>query len=203
MRTYLFTSGILALLCCAAPGMASSLCDGVSGNLVTNCGFELGNFGGWTVLNNDGNTAVEGQDFWTTGVNSGNFYAALGDAANTPTTIEQTFTDVVGSNIIFSFYLATDGTPEEFTAEWDGVSVLSLVNAAAQGYTEYSYAFTGNGSDSVSFIEQDPLGYMGLDDVVVVDPPPSSTPEPSSLAFAAAALAAIVLARGRLTKKTA
>jgi hypothetical protein len=203
MKTSLFTSGIFALLCCAAPGFANSasVCDAVAGNFVQNCGFELGNFDGWTVLNNDGNTAVEGQNFWTTGVNSGNFYAALGDGATTPTTIEQTFTDVAGSTLTFSFYVATDGTPENFTADFDGTSVVSLVDVAAQGYTEYSFTLTATGSDKISFIEQDALGYIGLDDVVVVDP--VATPEPSSLAFAVAALGLIALAHRRWTKKTA
>lgn len=203
MKTYFFTSGILALLCCAAPGFAdsASVCDAVAGNFVQNCGFELGNFDGWTVLNNDGNTAVEGQNFWTSGVNSGNFYAALGDASTTPTTIAQTFTDVAGSTLTFSFYVATDGTAENLTADFDGTSVLSLVNVGTQGYTEYSFTLTATGSDTISFAEQDPSGYIGLDDVVVVDPP-SAIPEPS-LAFAVVALGLIALAHRRWTKKTA
>jgi MYXO-CTERM domain-containing protein len=175
----------------------------VTGNLVLNCGFETGDFSNWTVLNNDGNTAVEGVSFTPPGVNSGNFAAVLGDAATTPTTIEQTFSDILGTTLTFSFYLATDGTANAFTAEWDGTPVLSLVDSPAQGYTQYSYTFTATGSDTISFLEQDPLGYMGLDDVVVVDPPPpnsnvASTPEPSSLAFAAVTLLGLlVLARRR------
>jgi hypothetical protein len=206
MRPYLFTSGILALLCCAAPGFASSLCDGVAGNLVANCGFETGDFTGWTVLNNDGNTAVEPNSFYPPGSNSGEFFAALGDAATTPTTIEQTFNDTAGSTLTFSFYYTTDGNPYSFAAEWDGESLLSLGSAVAttpQGYTLYSYTVTGGGTDTISFIERDPIGLDGLDDVVVVDPPPSPVPEPSSLVFAAAALAVIPLAYRHRATKTA
>ncbi len=203
MKTYLLTSGILALLCGAAPSFASSasICDGVAGNLVQNCGFELGNFGGWTVLNNDGNTAVESFGFSSMDPNSGNDFAALGDYVTTPTTIEQTFSDTVGTSLTFSFYVSTDGTGGSLTADYDGNTLFALANTTAQGFTEYSYTVTPTGSDMISFIEQGPIGsYMGLDDVIVVDPP--AIPEPSSLAFAVAALGLMALAHRRSTKKT-
>jgi hypothetical protein len=200
MKTLFFTFGILALICCATPGFAGSvsICDGVTGNLVQNCGFESGNFSSWTVIADDGNTNVERNNFQE-GVNSGVFYAALGDETTTPTTIEQTFGDVAGSTITFSFYLYSDGQANNFTADWDGVSVLSLPDAARQAYTLYSFTETGTGSDTISFSIQKAVGFDGLDDVVVVDP--SSTPEPSSLAFAAIALSFIAFARRRIVNK--
>jgi hypothetical protein len=204
MKTYLYTFGIFALVCGATPGYAGSvdsICDAVAGNLVQNCGFESGNFSSWNVLNNDGNTDVE-MDSFAVGVNSGNFYAALGDALSAPTTIEQTFTDVVGTSLTFSFYVATDGSGGGLLADYDGSTLLSLANTTAAGYTEYSFAVTPTGSDTISFIEEGPIGsYIGLDDVVVVDPP--AVPEPSSLAFAVAAFGAIILAHRRWAKKTA
>ena len=204
MKTYFLSFGIFALLCGAAPGFAStaSLCDGAVGNFVQNCGFELGNFDGWTVINNDGNTAVEGPNFSPTGVNSGNFYAALGDYSTTPTTIEQTFADAVGSTLTFSFYVSTDGSGGGLLADFDGTTLASVQNTTAQGYTEYSFTTTATGSDTISFIEQGPIGsYIGLDDVVVVDP--VASPEPSSLALAVGALGAVGPARRRWMKKTA
>jgi hypothetical protein len=204
MKTYLFTIGTFALLCGATPGFANtaSICDAVAGNLISNCGFETGDFSDWNVVNNDGNTAVEGPDFSTTGVNSGNFYAALGDATSTPTTLEQTFSDGVGSTLTFSFYVATDGSGGSLLADFDGTTLLSLGNTTSDGYTEYSFTVTGTGSDTISFVEEGAIGgYISLDDVVVVDPP--AIPEPSSLAFAVAALGAIVLAHRRWAKKTA
>jgi hypothetical protein len=223
MRTYFFIFGILALLCCAVPGFADSInattpssCDGVAGNLVANCGFETNSFFSWTLTNTyydpspvlgsspDPNTAVESFNFNGMNPNSGNEFAALGDDVATPTTLAQTFSDTVGSTLTFSFYVSTDDSGGSLLADYDGSTLLSLANnASSQGYAEYSYTVTATGSDTISFIQQGPIGgYIGLDDVVVVDPPPSSTPEPSSLAFAAAALCAVILARRRCSKKT-
>jgi hypothetical protein len=206
MRNYIFTSAILALVCCAAPSFAdtASICDGVAGNLVLNCGFETGDFSNWTVLNDTGNnTSVQGPSFTLGGgVNSGDFFAALGDVSAQPTTLEQTFADVDGSTLTFSFYLATSGASNDFTASFDGDPLLSVPDAPRAGYTEYSYTVTGTGSDTISFSVQNAFGWDGLDDVVVVDPV-SATPEPSSLAFAAAAFGALVLVHLRRAKKTA
>jgi hypothetical protein len=203
MRTSLLTAGIIALACGSVPALADgvSICDGAGGNLVANCGFENGAFTGWTVSNPDGgdvNTLVEANSFSPPGGNSGLFYALLGDNLTDPTTISQTFSDVSGSTLTFSFYLATDGYPGEvFQAEFDGNLLYSLPSGPAQSYTLYSYTVTGTGSDTISFIEQDvnPTGNLGLDDVTVVDPVP--TPEPSSLIFVAGAFATMALKRLR------
>jgi hypothetical protein len=221
MKRYLFTSGIIALLCCAAPGFADSvnaptpsICGAVAGNRVANCGFETNSFYAWTLTNTyydpspvvgsspDPNTAVESFNFNGMNPNSGDEFAALGDYVTTPTTLEQTFTDVAGTTLTFSFYVSTDGSGGSLLADYDGNTLLSLANATEQGYTEYSYTVSATGSDTISFIEEGPIGaYIGLDDVVVVDPP-SSAPEPSSLAFLVVALGAIVLAHRRWSKKT-
>jgi MYXO-CTERM domain-containing protein len=205
MKTYFLTPGILALLCCAAPAFGSSvsICDGVSGNLVQNCGFETGNFSSWTVLNDDGNTNVERNSFSPPGVNSGVFFAALGNETTTPTIIEQTLADISGSTLTFSFYLASDGAANDFTAAFDGKTLLSLPDAPAQGYQQYSYTVTATGSDTIAFGIGDAVGFDGLDDVVVAQPQLQAAPEPSSLAFGAAAIGAIALVRRRRAKKVA
>jgi MYXO-CTERM domain-containing protein len=225
MKTTFITLGILTLLCCAAPSFAdtissptTSACDGVAGNLVSNCGFETNSFFSWTLTNTsynpnpvigsspDPDTGVESFTFNGMNPNSGNEFAALGDSAQTPTTLAQTFTDIAGTNLTFSFYVSTDNTGGSLVADFDGTAVAPAIlnNIVSSGYQEYSYAVSATGSDTISFIEQGPIGgYIGLDDVVVVDPPPpnanvASTPEPSSLAFAAVTLLGLlVLARRR------
>jgi hypothetical protein len=184
MKTFcLFGSAFVVLLCCTTSGFANptvpSNCDAVAGNLIVNCGFEQNDFNGWTVLNN-------------------------GDASVIPTTLEQTFTDIIGTTLTFSFYYGSDGNPHSFTALWDGTpvyAVSSAVSTTPQGYTQYSFTETASGSDSIAFIEQNAIGFDALDDVVVVDPP--SVPEPSFLGLAIAALAAVILAHRGRTKKTA
>lgn len=218
MRTcrFFFTLSPVALLFCAshvfADTIVPSACDAVAGNLIVNCGFEWGNFNRWTVSNpdttppgqNDGDTLVEPNSFQM-GANSGDFFAALGNADNDPTTVSQTFSDIVGTNLTFSFYYAYDGNPHSFTAEWNGSSVFSISSSTAtapQGYTLYSFDVTGSGSDTISFLEKNVLGFDALDDVVVTDPPPPPVPEPSSLAVAAAALGAVMLVRRLRSTKT-
>src|SRR5262249_48593705 len=61
-----------------APGGVGSpsICDAIAGNLVTNCGFESGDFTGWTQT-----PASFGSDFFVGDgslINSGNFGAAFG-----------------------------------------------------------------------------------------------------------------------------
>ncbi len=103
--------------------------------------------------------------------------------------MSQAFSDTPGATYDFSFYLASDGdVPNNFAAAIDGTTVLSLTNVPAQGYTLYSFDFTGTGSDTISFSERDDPGYFSLDDVSVT-PVASAVPEPSSLLLMATGLA--------------
>jgi hypothetical protein len=189
------TVAALALFGWISPSFAgTSLCDAVAGNLVVNCGFETGDFTGWTVLNNDGFTSV--QSTFDLGPNSGTFYAALGTIGG-DATIEQTITDVPGQTYLFSFYHGSDGgQPNDFTAEWDGTPLLSLTDLPATPYTLYSFTETGTGSDTISFLARNDPSFDALDDVVV-----SGTPEPASLPLVAIALGGIALVyRRRLAR---
>lgn len=153
-----------------------SACDALANNLVTNCGFETRNFNGWTVSNLN-NTFVADNGF-DTGVHSGGFFAALGNVGSDGT-IRQTLADVSGQSYTFSFFYAADGgQPHDFSASWDGTTLLALTDTPAQGYTEYSYTVTGTGSDTISFRERNDPSYDGLDDVSVTSA--RTAPEPSS-----------------------
>ena len=48
LRTSTLLLFAAALTLVAAPAFAQDACQSVSGNLVTNCGFETGDFTGWT-----------------------------------------------------------------------------------------------------------------------------------------------------------
>ena len=155
-----------------------SICDAVAGNLVVNCGFETGDFTGWTQGGNTGFTLVTGSAPY---VNSGNFGAQLGPVGSDGTLTQNVGAPGVTSYAV-SFFLYNDGgTPNDFTVFWNGVDVgPDLVDAGAFSYTQFSGVLSGNagaGANSLEFVFRQDPAYWGLDDVVVT----SSIPEPSSL----------------------
>src|SRR5690242_21749347 len=98
----------------AGPVMAApSQCDAVAGNLVTNCGFETGDFTGWTLSSNTSFTSVSPNAPY---VHSGNFGAALGTVGGTSfLTQSQALNTVPGATYLVSVWLESDGgTPNEF-----------------------------------------------------------------------------------------
>jgi hypothetical protein len=155
-----------------------NICDGIAGNVVANCGFETGDFTRWTLNNTN---ATGGQTFgFDEGPNSGSYFAALGNVGSDGSVSRALAGTAAGQTYTFSFYLASDGgTPSDFQAQWDGVSLVSLTNPPATPYTLYSFTVTSTGADSINFIERNDPSYWGLDDVSVVAS--TATPEPSSL----------------------
>jgi hypothetical protein len=166
------------LVVASSPAWSQSICDGVSGNLVTNCGFETGDFTGWTL---SGDTTFMGVS--SSYANSGNFGAFLG-----PVGSDSSLSQFVGDNSTLyeiSLYLQGNGSgPNDFTASWNGNVLLSLVDSPAFGYTQYTFDVSGNsgaGSNLLEFDMRNDPSYWGLDDVSVVNTGGPTTPEPSSL----------------------
>ena len=153
-----------------------SICDGIASNLVANCGFETGDFTSWTLANTNNTLVASAFD---EGPNSGSFFAALGNVGSDGS-VSQTLATTAGQTYTFNFFLASDGgTPSDFQAQWDGVSLVSLVNTPATPYLPYTFTVTGTGSDTINFLERNDPSWWGLDDVSVVAA--TATPEPSSL----------------------
>jgi len=167
------------LVMASSPAWSQSICDGVSGNLVANCGFETGDFTGWTLGGDTTFMGVSGSY-----ANSGNFGAFLG-----PVGSDSSLSQFVGDNSTLyeiSFYLQGNSSgPNDFTALWNGVPLLSLVNASPFSYTLYTFDVAGNsgaGSNLLEFDMRNDPSYWGLDDVSVVNiGGGGTTPEPSSL----------------------
>ncbi len=177
----------------------SSICDAVAGNLVSNCGFETGDFTNWTEGGNFEDTEVTSGAFYEySGANSGSDYAVLGPVGSDGT-LSETLSTSDGTDYTFDFYLASVGdSSSDFSAYWDGTQLLSLTDPdTGADYTLYSYSVTGTGSDTIQFDFRDDPAYIALDDISVASST-SPVPEPANLSLLLLGLAALVMGRQRL-----
>lgn len=197
--TSLRISLLAAAVACATLPMAkadASICDAVSGNLVKNCGFEggvysstLGNPNGsvpnyWTP--NAGYDLVAGFNHVTgSPVYSGSYALSIGnfDFQQAPS-LSQTLTDVANDTYSGSLYVAYGGagggdTGAFFNVLIDNrtVPVLSLDDTASLLYTQYTFSFTGTGSDVLTLEGNTNPSEWYVDDVVVTGAVPP-VPEP-------------------------
>jgi hypothetical protein len=204
LMTVVATLGLVGLaqgktIAPSAGGHSSSICDAIAGNLVANCGFESGDFTGWTQ-----SPAAFGSDFFVSNgslINSGNFGAGFG--ATNPTfedTISQTIPTIAGDAYKVSFFLENEGGPEnKFTAMFGGTTLLSETNSDSFGYTEFTDAVVATGSSTtLSFAAFQAPSFFGLDDVSVLPVTPvTAVPEPASLVLIGAALFTLAVTRRR------
>ena len=201
----------------AAPTFANtvSLCDGVSGNLIANCGFELGTFADWNTTD-----ASSGTDYNVTAniINSGGYDARFGATNGVPDSIDQSFSTVAGTTYSVSFYVDTAANGGvnngQFDAYWNGNQILQITNKAGEtdsvayqsvdgaGYELYTFTETATGSSTdLKFSGFAGTSFYHLDDIVVTDP--VATPEPSSISFVLAGLIGIALAGRNYLQKRA
>lgn len=189
----------------AMPAMAGgSQCDSISNNMVANCGFETGDFTGWTI---SGNTTNPGGNYY--GVDgfdaqSGNYGAYMSqDLLGTGSTVNlsQTLSTVAGQQYQISFWLDQDTPPttgytHSFTAMFGSTTMLSLTPTVSSPgpngvWTEYTFTETATAASTLlEFLFENDDSYWSFDDVSAVP-----LPEAPTGLMAATALGAMLLLR--------
>jgi PEP-CTERM motif len=167
----------------AALAMFASV--GAHADLVTNGGFETGDFTGWTVFGGFFN-GVDDQ-----APQSGTYAAYFGDPVQTPSGIFQTLATTAGQLYTVSFWLANEvdvnglGVPNSFAFSWNGTTEMSVSDVLGPtGYTLYSFTLvaTSAATDIAFTFASDPA-FWDFDNVSAVDV--GTAPEPGSLALLA------------------
>jgi len=179
---------VLITACSASMGHAAPL------NLVTNGGFETGDFSGWTLVGDqtlNGVTCAPG--FGAEG-NCAAFFGPIGTTGG----ISQALSGLtVGGSYDVSFALEASGdAPSSFTASFGGVTLLNLVNppATTPPYTDYTFDVQAAAtSETLTFNFRDDFGFITFDAVSVT----AAVPEPATLALVGTGLAGLGFARRR------
>ncbi|HEY0778071.1 MAG TPA: carbohydrate binding domain-containing protein [Gemmatirosa sp.] len=178
-----------------ATAQMPSQCTAVAANLVANCGFETGAFGGWTASGDTSNTGI---DAYST--HSGGYGAYFANRA--PQTLAQTLATVAGTRYTVSFWLLSEDNPIPgtafFRASMGGAPLVDLEGQAPLAYTEYSFTTVATGAATeLQFAIENAPSFYQLDDVSVVPAAVTTTPEPATTALVAAGLLALGAAARR------
>jgi hypothetical protein len=195
------------------PGSASAtsiVCQSVAGNVIANCGFETGDLSGWTQGGNLGFTGVNGSLFVpasgdTYNPNSGSWQADLGPVGSDGM-LSQTIATTPGDIYQIKFFMAGEGgNGSDFSAIFNGITLLATINPVQQFYTSYSYLQTATGtSTTLEFDFRNDTSFQVLDDVSVTDTSAPTLPEPGTwglLSLGLAAAAAIARRRRAQTER--
>jgi hypothetical protein len=189
--------GIFTLALTALLGSQSAFAD----QLVTNGGFETGDFTGWN-LAGPATTSSNPSLFYgvdTLDAATGTYGAYLGTEFNT-LQLSQSLTLADSHNYTVSFSLANLGGPlagfnNSFSLSLGGVTVFSETNAPASNFTNYSFSFNTSStfptSDLLLITSENDASYFSLDNVSVS----TATPEPATALLLIPALGLLALRR--------
>jgi hypothetical protein len=176
------------LLCSACLVIWSGLAS--AGPLVTNGGFETGDFTGWTVTG-------DGISIDSTFPNSGSFDAAFGASSTDPSpgTLSQDITTTPGGAYQLNFALLDEAGIflDTFTVTFGGFSDVITGDQAPGSYALFSLPVAGiditSASTQLQFLGRNDFAAWNLDDVSLAPVGPLGVPEPSSILIMGMALA--------------
>jgi hypothetical protein len=146
----------------------------VGANMITNGGFETGDFTGWTA-----------DPYWSVVTwypHSGTYQATTQNWATDWQYLSQSFTTTPGQSYTVVFYLssADDIPANDFVARWNGVAQISLTDVPYGDYLQYTYTAVATGATTtIDFGYMFNAQWFDLDDVSVNQV--TATPEPFTL----------------------
>jgi hypothetical protein len=142
-----------------------SICDGVTGNLVGNCGFELNVFPPWM---RSGDPTFTGIDSGS--AHSGNLGLDTGPVNDLGFISQMLATGDQGAMHHLSFWLLNlGGTPNRFQVSWEGNVIFDQTNMPAFDYTRFDFdVFACGNTSELKFGFLQVPSFFHFDDVVVV-----------------------------------
>lgn len=157
-------------------------------NLISNGGFEGGNFWFWDYQPSNASVAVH---FFTDVLPHSGLYSAE-IAGVTANTLSQTVADTLNQSYLVSFWWFQSGAAS-LNVTWGGTSVFSETSPNSTVYQLVTAIVSGSGSDMLAFTSSSGGGKLYIDDVSLTALDVTATPLPAALPLFASGAAALGL----------
>lgn len=179
MKRIIVVVALMGIICVTPPIVGAAL--------VTNGGFETGNFNGWTQSGQlNIMEVIPGQS------HSGSYSARLGSIGSEGF-LSQNLSTTTADWYSISFWLASDGQkPNALNLAWGGSQVFGGSDMKSDPYTQYSFLVqAASSSTALTFGSRNDPGYLYLDDISVT-PTNAPVPLPGTLMLMGSGLVGLV-----------